>query len=104
MARPSKRSVFMDWLFGEQLTGDHLREQKERQPPKLVHYAQQAVRLVLIVVLGASLFNGEGRLPLIGAWLAQTSWGVGAIWVGCLSILAGSEWFYKRRTEASRRP
>lgn len=80
MAPPAKRNAFLDWLFGAPLTRDDLERQKAARPSKFVHYALQAVRLILIVVLGASLFNGEGRLPLIGVWLAQTPWGVGAVW------------------------
>lgn len=104
MAHPPKRSTLLNSLFGAQRTGDDPLRYKTARPPKLAHYALQSVRLVLIVVLGTSLFNGEGRLPLIGLWLAQTPWGIYAIWGGCLAILAVSEWFYERRAKVIHQP
>lgn len=93
----------MEAVFGERLTGDDLLNHKAARPSKKIHYSLQLVRLVLITVLGASLLNVEGRLPLIGTWLAQSSWGLFAIWGGCLIILAFSEWFYERRKNTLQR-
>ena len=80
MAPPHKRSAYLNWLFGARLTDDNLMRHNAARPSLLVHYALQSVRLALIVVLGASLFNGEGWLPLIGPWLAQAPWGIYAVW------------------------
>ena len=99
----NSRKKIMEAVFGERLTGDDLLRHKAARPSKKIYYALQLVRLILITVLGAWVFNVEGRLPLIGTWLAQSRFAVFPVWAGCLSILAFSEWFYERRERTLRR-
>lgn len=102
--RPLKtREKFMEAVFGERLTGDELLVHQAAQPSKKVYYGLQLVRLILVTVLGASLINIESRLPLIGPWLSQSSWGMYAIVGSCWIILAFSEWHYDQRMKTLRR-
>lgn len=93
----SRRDKIMEAVFGERLTGDNLLRHKAARPSKKIHYALQLVRLILITFLGASLINGESRMPLIGPWLTESAWGIYAAVGGCWIILAFSEWYYERR-------
>jgi hypothetical protein len=99
----NRRVNIIEAVFGERLTGDDLLRHKAARPSKKIYYALQIVRLILITVLGAWVFNLEGRLPLIGTWLAQSRLAVFPVWAGCLSILAFSEWFYERRERTLQR-
>ena len=97
------REKIMDAVFGERLTGSELLIHQAARPSKKVHYALQLVRLTLVAVFLASLLNIESRVPLIGPWMAQSSWGMYAIGGGCWAVLAFAEWHYERRLRALRR-
>lgn len=100
---PKIREKIMVAVFGERLTGDELLIHQAVRPSKTVHYALQLVRLTLVVSFLAALLNIESKVPMIGPWLAQISWGMYAIWGGCWAVLIFADWHYERRLKALRR-
>ncbi|MFA4899041.1 MAG: hypothetical protein WC563_05905 [Brevundimonas sp.] len=97
------REKIMVAVFGERLTGDELLIHQAARPSKKVHYALQLIRLTLVVGFLAALLNIESKVPLIGPWLAQFSWGMYAIWGGCWAVLIFADSYYERRLKALRR-
>lgn len=102
MEAPTKRNASMDWLFGNRLTGDELAIHLAARPPRWVSNSRQALRLVILAVLSVSLFDREGRVPIIGPWIAQTL-AEYLIAIGCMLLIAASEWFDERRVAAIRK-
>lgn len=92
----------MEWLFGKRLVGDELAVHLAARPPRWVSNSRQALRLIILAVLSVSLFDREGRVPIIGPWIAQTQ-AEYLIALGCILLIAASEWFDERRVAAIRK-
>lgn len=102
MADPTKRNAIMDWLFGAPLPGDEPAIHLAARPPRWVVNTRQALRLVILGVLGVSLLDSEGKVPIVGPWFAETGAGF-LIAVVCASLIAISEWREERRVATIRK-